>query len=388
MSRTTYLARRRRASTAVTVCIFVPVFLGFAALTVDVGVLYNTRGDLQNAADAAAMAAAHGYTTTRAMQVRMGTSSSSAEMEQAAVQGARGVTDKSPLFGNTYVKINDSDVTMGWIDVESSNSPLQSGAVPSTWNAVHVITRRSDDSPNGPATLFFAGIFGLHHTDVSASAVAAFDDHFSGMETSESQVLIWPFTRDIDDYEMQLTTGGDDFGYDVDSDSILSGADGMREVILYPGDEAPGNYGLINVGPPSLSASELAYQIANSISQSDFEMTFGSTELHFFDASGEPTPYNIPGNSGLKSKLEDAIKLKVGDFVGFFLHDQVSGTGSNTVYRVVGMRFGRVMNVALQISSKSRGLWIQPMTYDGPGVFTRKEAPTSNGAAGTIVLVR
>ncbi|MFQ5589661.1 MAG: pilus assembly protein TadG-related protein [Phycisphaerae bacterium] len=49
---------RRRGAVAVFVLVAVPIILGFAALTVDVGILNTTRAKLQCAADAAALAAA------------------------------------------------------------------------------------------------------------------------------------------------------------------------------------------------------------------------------------------------------------------------------------------------------------------------------------------
>ena len=45
--------KRRRAATAVLVLVTLPVMLGMAALAIDVCVMYNTRADLQRAADAA-----------------------------------------------------------------------------------------------------------------------------------------------------------------------------------------------------------------------------------------------------------------------------------------------------------------------------------------------
>ncbi len=58
MSAYTVHPYRHRAATIILVAVTVPVLLSFAALTVDVGQIYNARAELQNAADAAAMAAA------------------------------------------------------------------------------------------------------------------------------------------------------------------------------------------------------------------------------------------------------------------------------------------------------------------------------------------
>ena len=50
--------QKRRAVVVVQVAVIMGVLIGAAAFSVDVGVMYNTRGDLQRAADAAALAAA------------------------------------------------------------------------------------------------------------------------------------------------------------------------------------------------------------------------------------------------------------------------------------------------------------------------------------------
>ncbi len=61
---------RARGIVAVQALLFPVVILGFAALTVDVGVMYNTRADLQRAADAATLAGASAYTTDAMMRIR------------------------------------------------------------------------------------------------------------------------------------------------------------------------------------------------------------------------------------------------------------------------------------------------------------------------------
>ena len=48
------------------------VLLGFGALTIDVGVMYNVRADLQRSADAAALAGAAAYTSDKMLQIRQG----------------------------------------------------------------------------------------------------------------------------------------------------------------------------------------------------------------------------------------------------------------------------------------------------------------------------
>lgn len=88
----------------------------------------------------------------------------------------------------------------------------------------------------------------------------------------------------------------------------------------------------------------------------------------------------------MKASLEDAIKSRIGDVVAVPVHDGVSGSGANTKYNIVGVRFVRIMSVSLKSGTKY--MWIQPVSYIGKGVQTHPNASSSNGAAGRMVLVR
>jgi len=377
---------RRRAASAVVALVTLPVIIGFGALAVDVGVLYGTRADLQDAADAAALAGVSALTTYEMMQVRMETAEFTTVKYQVD-EIVHSIAYLNESFGRRQTIVEPGDIGVGWIDLNSATSPLQTGVPPASSNAVQVIVRRSDESANGPVELMFAPIFGKHFSNVSASAVAAFDDRVSGYDTSAPGGRILPFTMHVDDYTRQLTEGGDDYAYDPSSESVAAGPDGTREVNVYPSGEAPGNFGLLNIGIPNQGLPALADQIENGVPPEDFELETGSAELTFHDGE-EPDTYDITGNPGLKSALEKSLLTRVGQVVGIFVHDQVDTGGSNAVYRIVGIRFGRVMEARLQTSDVNRGLWIQPVTYTGAGVRTSRNAPSSGGVGGRIVLAR
>ena len=63
---------RRRGVVAVFVVMLLVSLMGFAALTVDVGTMYNVKSDLQHAADAAAIAGATALTDDAMILVRQG----------------------------------------------------------------------------------------------------------------------------------------------------------------------------------------------------------------------------------------------------------------------------------------------------------------------------
>jgi Flp pilus assembly protein TadG len=141
----------------------VVVLLGFAALTVDVGVLYNVRAELQNAADAGAMAAANSLMTAEYGEDPL----------DAAQTVAQGIVERHSALGRKLTIDPAYDVQFGKAVFDpdlSAYTFTPGGGVP---DAVRVTVRCTEDSPNGPVGLFFAPIFGKTSTNISASAVAA-----------------------------------------------------------------------------------------------------------------------------------------------------------------------------------------------------------------------
>ncbi len=169
---------------------------------------------------------------------------------------------------------------------------------------------------------------------------------------------------------------------------MTNSSDGIGEIDIYPGNLAPGNFGLLNIGTPNQSTPALAAQIEDGVPPEDLEAEIGTTTLAFFDSSGDAITYPITGNPGLKAALEASVELRVGDIVAFLLHNVVAEQGSNAVYTITDIRFGRLMEVRIQGASHRRGLWIQPVNFAGPGVVLDPAAPSTNGRLGQLVLVR
>ncbi len=382
-------SRRKRAATLILVVVTMPVLLGMAALTIDTGVLFSTRADLQHAADAAAMAAASSFLTPEMMAVRMGADTSlMSSVRYGAVREVKRVSMHNYTFGKRQTYVEPSDIVLGWIDVHSGTSPIDSGALFATFNAVQVTIRCTRDSTNGPVPLLFAQLFGKHFSDVTATAVAVLDDRIVGYDTGADGPAIMPLTMNINDYNNALDGPTDLYTYDPASDSVSLGADGHYEVNLYPGKQAPGNYGLLNIGLPSMSANELSKQIENGIPPEDFERETGYSELTFYDEDGSPMSYDVTGSPGMKVSLEDSFEIYEGRLIAFFVHDTVVDNGANTVYTVRGMRWGRVMNVSLKAGKAEKGFSIQPVSFTGSGVRTGTYGPSSRGVAGRLVLAR
>jgi hypothetical protein len=380
------MAHRRKGVAAIFAMVLLVVLIGFASLTLDVGAMYNTRADLQNAADAAALAAAAAYTSPEMTQIRLGAGSDG--QIQDVIASGRAMAQEAGLknwsFGSDGTEIPDEDITFGWIDLASGTSAIDTSASPATFNAVQVVTRRSAQV-NGPLQFFFASIFGKSTTTITASAVASYVGTITAYDIAVPFAAnLWPFTIHEDEFDKWALQGADNYSYDSEKEMVFKGNDGEREVRLYPDKLAPGNYGLLNIGAPSQSTNMLETQIVNGVMPADLEMEVGTSQLAFSDENGNPTGYDISGNPGLKSALQASIVLRYGDIVAFFVHDHVQKSGSNVSYHVTGIRFARVMFSAL--SGPNRGIQMQPVAYTGPGVIMLPGPASSS--TGQIVLAR
>ncbi len=152
---------RRRAVVIVQVAVFMVVLLGFAALTVDIGVMYNTRGDLQRTADASALAAAaklSEYTEGNVLEL--------------ARDAAIGIAERNRVMGRTMVIDPVADVIFGRATYNAGTGTYDFEPTEVLPDAVRVLVRHTSDSANGAVPLLFARAFGLDSTEMAASAIA------------------------------------------------------------------------------------------------------------------------------------------------------------------------------------------------------------------------
>lgn len=159
------------------VAIFLVVFIGFMALAIDVGHLYVVRNELQNAADAAALAGTRALYVTSGSTIAVNTGANQAAYDQAIQNKSEKIAvDVHWQSGNT------GDIQRGhWSFATHSFTASDSTEPPDITksmteldvdlnyvNAVQVTTRRQDT----PAISFFAHIFGFQNFFLQATAVA------------------------------------------------------------------------------------------------------------------------------------------------------------------------------------------------------------------------
>jgi hypothetical protein len=378
----------RRGAVVPLVAVAGPVLLGFAALTIDLGQVYVARTQLQQAADAAALAAASVYFTDAGLQ-QNGSAISSMAMERA---GAIALNNR--VLGSRLI-LKAADVTPGQHDFADPAGPL----LPmSPWNAVQVTARRTSDCENGPVSLFFARIWGWNSADLVAAARAAVDDRMERyvLEGNTTGTGFMPLTIPMDGYFDMFTSGGLDL-YSYDS-GVHSAPDGIPEVQAYPwkwtqqdGSGGSGNFGILDMNRPNNGAAALSEQISNGgASAADVQAQFGVPTLTFYDAAHTQSPITYPcsGTPGMKASIEAALAGQIGKVCALFLNNGVSGQGQNATYSICGIVWARIMAVDLSGGPHAIGLVVQPVGHTDSWVLTSQYARSTSGTAGRITLVQ
>ena len=164
-----FVFKNQKGVSAVIVAILLAMLLCFAALAIDVGYIYVTRNELQNIADAAALAGAKQLGTIYlAMDY---TDQANYDVDAAGDRtrinsAAKDVALKNKA-ANLNIVIRDEDIYIGQWD--GSKLTVTS----STPDAVRVIARR-DENVNGPVITFFAKVFAIFGGDHDTFSVSAF----------------------------------------------------------------------------------------------------------------------------------------------------------------------------------------------------------------------
>ena len=157
-----------RGVVAVMVAVTMMVLLAMAAAAIDIGHALVARNELQNVADAAALAGARtlGIAYEGMPTAAMGTYTLSGG-DAAAVHTAVQNTAVLNAAAGVNIAVNAGDIQIGlWDSATHTFTPTVSQP-----RAVRVTTRR-DGSGNGPISTFLAGVIGMTSINVNAVATA------------------------------------------------------------------------------------------------------------------------------------------------------------------------------------------------------------------------
>lgn len=138
--------------------------LAIAGLAIDIGYMYMVKGQLQIAADAAALAGAAKLSTNSADL------SQNDARNEAISFAAKNIAAGSPVIlesDGSNILSDDNDITVGnW-----NGTVYSPGGTPV--NAIQVRARRTAESPGGPVDIFLGRVIGWREMSASAIAIAA-----------------------------------------------------------------------------------------------------------------------------------------------------------------------------------------------------------------------
>jgi Flp pilus assembly protein TadG len=346
---------------------FLMVFLMIVvAFAVDLGYIIVVHIQLQNAADAAAMAG-----TSKLLDQSLLTTSPNQSQAIANADAEAQRFSLANTAGGVHLQLANNtsnnpsgDLVCGYL---SNPSDLSQQMDFTRWpNSVAVRVRR-DQVTNGSLSLFFARIMGINSEDLTATATATYKDRVTGFSIhtpGHSTCALLPFTLNVNTWNQVLTgVGPDNFARDPSTGAVTSGSDGIHECKLFPlsnggGNTAvtPGNFGTLQIGPANNSTATLVRQILYGPNADD--LSYYPNGLIQLD----PTTGTLilPGNTGVSAAVKDALTSIIGQPRVLPLYTTVSGNGANAQYVIVAFVGVTVLEAVLSGSLSSKHVTIEP----------------------------
>lgn len=369
-------SEHRRGVIMVLAGVMLVIVIGFAAFTVDFGMVTLTKGQMQNAADSAAHAAA------LEISRGFGPGGELTQQQAEAIARASAVEMVSHFrTGDVESSVADTvrDVRVGrrtWSDSQQE-WVLEWGEQP--YNMVEVTVRRTN-ADTSALPMAFARILGRDDFELTTTSVAALqpgNGFYLPPNTPTSDTIeILPIALDLGSWMALLDQiyGGGSGGYSdnyqwdsVAQEVVDGGIDGIPEINIYPdlnSNNAPGNRGTVDIGHAGNSTSDLKRQIVYGINQDDMSY-FPNNKLKF-DANGA---LYLNGDTGISAGIESSLKQIIGEIRAIPIFISVSGNGNNANYTVVKFVGVRIIAVKLRGGPNKRHLTVQPAVFSDSHVI-------------------
>jgi Flp pilus assembly protein TadG len=347
--------------------------LGMLAFSIDAGWMVLVKTDLQHTADAAALAGAEKLQELYVEYNMPGQTNQSGILMAATTNmpGSPMATAEAfasyNMAGNAYITVPDADVTFGFLDASRNYTSPYAGFP----NTIQVIARR-DGTANGPLNIFFGGLLGTSTANLECTARATI---YSG-SVSSLQVIpgvnahILPVALDFKVWDQFYANG-----QSPDGTIHVNATNGWPELHVYPSPgNAPGNFGLLDLGPPSNYVPAFRNWIDDGSTPNDISYLLNNDLVPVTMAS----PKSWKGGPGLKSTLVSNFESVEGEpnLIPLFQAVQypsasngytyiaASGTGQNATYAVVGFVGITVSNATA--NGQNMDISIQPMANVDP----------------------
>jgi hypothetical protein len=267
-----------------------------------------------------------------------------AQTTAVAVAAANTAPDLTSVYLNS-----GSDVTLGRRVYNDATSSWQYSWGTSPYNVVKITAVRGRGQigqADGPLTLFFAPAIGSDTASVTATAKAALQA-ISGFRMSSGasgNCELLPIAYDKPSWDLLLAgSGADNYTYNSATGSVSSGADGVKEIDLYPyGNQSltPGNRGTVDIGSPNNSTADLSRQIRYGVNAADLAYFGGSIDIN-------GGPMNLNGDTGISAGIKDDLASIIGKPRVIPIFESVTCPGNNATFRIVKWVGIRLMYVKL-----------------------------------------
>ena len=370
----------RRGTVAVLTAFMLIGLFSFIAFSIDVGTILVARSELQNAADAAAIAGAWELMDENALTG----GTAQAVLESQAIAGAEEFVVLNQVLTQSMLA-GSGNVTVGYIaDPMDRTSPFLLGSGNSP-NAVQVHLF-CNSTYNSPVDMAFARVLGIQHTDVDATATAAILSSINGVTTPSGggNLGMLPYALDEDTWlDVLASATSDDWEWDAAAGEINSGSDGVWEANLFPqGTGSPGNRGTVDIGSSNNSTNDIARQILYCISPEDLAYHGGKLE---FNAAGE---LYLNGDTGISAGVKDELESIKGQPRVIPIFSSVTGPGNNATYTIVRLVGIRILEVKLTGKMSGKRAIIQPANVVINGGIPGTNSTTSSFVYTPAWLVR
>lgn len=378
----------RRGNIIVLAALVLVMVFGFTAFAVDLGYITLAKAEIQKSADAAALAATvemyDGYgtnTTLTAAQVL-------ANARTAAVAVA--AENKAGGLNSVYLD-GTRDVRLGQYQYNAVTDTWSKNWGVSPYNLVEVTVHRDQTaSVNGdrPLDLFFAPVIGRENSTIVTTSTSAMMPGVGVKKIPGINVGILPIALDLPTWNSYIggsTSFGDSYKYNITSKTVSGGADGVREVNIYPNGSAnlpPGNRGTVDIGNNNNSTADLTRQILYGLNDADMEALGGAIDFE------NDLPMTLNGDTGLSAGIKDDLEAIKGQPRLIPIFSAVSGPGNNAMYTIVKFVPIRIVYVKLTGSPSSKQVIVQTAPYYSPTVVTGEKVITTDTIFGPASLVK
>lgn len=359
--------------------------LAMVAFAVDIAWIVEARTELQNAADASALAGAN-----ELMQPFVDYQLPGRTQEEkdailkaamtAAAQRAKDYAGFNGAGGRTGLKVLDADIEFGFTDAENTyTKQAVHGGFP---NTIKVILRR-DGSANGALDLFFGPVLGRPTADLDVQASSAiYGGSIQSFSAANGNVRMLPMTYDVEHWNAFVTTG---LGPDGD---LRSASDGSPILKVYESNRYKGNFGQLALDDDHAGSSEIRDWIDNGMSQGDIDVLKSRNLLPL--SAHDPNQWDWLGNPGFRASTVMAVNDHMGEVYILPLfkaknsdradYEAGVGQGSKYDYNIVQFVAVRIMPT----NQTNREIVVQPVAYADPNAVFDATSVLPAGSASQL----